>query len=323
MAEASIIKVNPGMILGEYRVEEILPEGRGGMAIVVRASLVRNRSKDVALKISRPGTDDDYFRQAMIGEVEILKRFRGYPGVVQILPVSVLKGREEFGQRAVELDGHPWFFAMEYLRGGALEAHLERIGTFPFQEAASLAAELGRTLQHIHDQGYVHNDLKPDNILFRNKLEVGKPYTPVLIDFGIAARMKRLQDAGSVHYMAPERLDETRGEIPPESILQPVKADVWAVGVLLYRMLTGKLPFNGLSDKSITNAIHKTRPVEISNFRKDIPPEFETFIIDACMAKDPYYRVTMKKLIETLEKTGKGVPVSQVGRRGLFSRKNR
>jgi eukaryotic-like serine/threonine-protein kinase len=321
MAKPNFLQVSPGVILGDYRIEEIMPEGRGGMARVVRASFVRNPTKDVALKISRPSTGN-FFSQAILEEVETLKKFRGYSGVVQILPVAFIKGREEFMQRAVELEGKPWFFAMEYLRGGSLESHLEHVGVLPVAEAASLAAEVSRTLQYIHGQEYIHNDVKPDNILFRYKLYVGKSYIPVLIDFGIAAKMQKVQDAGSVHYMAPERLDETRGVIPPESVQEPAKADVWAVGVLLYRMLSGKLPFNGLSDKSVTTAIHKTTPVELSHFRKDIPPEVDELIITSCMAKNPRYRPTMKELIEALEKIGKGVPVSQLSRKGFhLSRK--
>jgi serine/threonine protein kinase len=304
------------VILGDYRIEEIMPEGRGGMARVVRASFTRNPSKSVALKISRPSADG-FFRQAIIEEVEVLKNLRGFTGIVQILPVSSFKGREEYMQRAMEISGGPWFFAMEYLQGGSLEAILEKIGVFPIPEAASLAAQIAHTLAYIHEKGYIHNDVKPDNILFRYPLEIGRQYSPVLIDFGIAAKAQKLQDAGSVHFMAPERLDETRGVIPPESVEEPTKADVWAVGVLLYKLLTNKLPFNGFSDKTVTTAIHKGTPTALDHLRKDIPAELNEYILESCMAKVPRYRPTIQELIEYLEQIGKNVPVSRLSTKGF------
>lgn len=316
MADTNELKITPGMVMADYRIEEILPEGRGGMARVVKASFVRNPTKHVALKVARPSRDG-FFRQAIIEEVEILKNLRGYLGVVQIKPVSSHKGREEFYQRAVEIEGSPWFFAMEYLSGGSLEKHLKNVTTMEVPEAVSLAAEVAHTLVYIHEKGYIHNDVKPDNVLFRYPLEVGRQYTPVLIDFGIAAKKQKVQDAGSVHFMAPERLAETRGEIPPEAIEDPTKADVWAIGVLLYRMISGKLPFNGFSDKSVTTAINKSIPTDLEHYRRDMPDALDDYIINSCMAKEARYRPSMQELIEYLEQNGKRVPVSKLAAKGF------
>jgi serine/threonine protein kinase len=126
---------------------------------------------------------------------------------------------------------------------------------------------------------------------------VGGNFDPVLIDFGVAAKLIKHQLDGSVVYMAPERLQEARDPSPPELVQQydPAKADVWSMGILFYRLIVGREPFLGVTDRSITSAILRAMPVPLSQDRQDIPKELDEYIIDGCLAKDPDLRVTIEQ----------------------------
>jgi serine/threonine protein kinase len=273
-----------------FEVLEVYPEGRGGMARVVRAVRRAPPGEEVALKISRTGTNRSYFFAAIQKEVEILQKLH-HRGVVRIVRVS--DGKNPFKERAVTLGESPWFFGMECLRGGSLEAYTRSLSRLNLGETCAIAHQLAMALAHVHSRGFSHNDVKPDNVLFRRPLHVGERLEPVLIDFGVAAKLVKHQVDGSVVYMAPERLLELRDPGPPEAPVDPAKGDVWSMGILLYRMLAGREPFVGVSDRSITSAIMRGQAVPIRKQRQDIPPEIDEFIVDGCLAKDPRLRTTM------------------------------
>jgi serine/threonine protein kinase len=284
--------LKPGRRVGIFKVLELYPEGRGGMSRVVKAGPADGRGSEAALKISRTGRNLEYFYAAIQKEVEIIQQL-DHPGVVRLIAVS--QGKNPFKERAVEIVDSPWFFGMECLQGGTLESYMRGLGPLTLEEAAAIAHQLGRTLNYIHHRGFSHNDIKPDNVLFRKQLEIGERLEPVLIDFGVAARLVRHQPDGSVVYMAPERLGETKDPSPPEVVAEQdlSKADVWSLGVLFYRMLAGREPFLGVTDRSITSAIQRGIPDSISSTRNDIPRAVDDFVLDGCLAKDPGLRVTM------------------------------
>jgi serine/threonine protein kinase len=125
---------------------------------------------------------------------------------------------------------------------------------------------------------------------------------PVLVDFGVAAKPVRQQLDGSVVYMAPERLND-RPDLNNLELLSEqdmMKTDVWSIGVLLHRMLLGKEPFLGITDRIITSAILRTSPETMLKKRPDIPPMLDQLVIDGCLAKDPRDRVTMQEFHETI-----------------------
>jgi serine/threonine-protein kinase len=291
------IEIKKGQVIAQFTVEELLPEGSGGMATVVHA---RGRDgSEVALKISHT-TTERFYADALLAEVEILRKL-SHPGVVKIKPIHTSNGKIRFVERAVELNGHPWFFAMEFLEGGSLKDYLKKVNLLTFGEACSIAYEVAKALNYIHSQGYVHNDVKIDNVLFRRKIEKDSAFVPVLIDFGIAAKISRVQqDAGSLQWMSPERLQEVRKELPPEIKIDATKVDVYSVGVLMYRMLTAKMPFNGITEKGITNAIMYKTPVHITSLNSSIPPRLDD-LINRCLAKRPDARPTTEQLIKELE----------------------
>lgn len=316
--QCDIADLKPGFQIGLFRVREVYPEGRGGMARVVRAAFVGGQKPEVALKISRVGPNRHYFFAALQKEVEILQKLK-HPGVVRLHPVS--RGKNPFKERALEIIGNPWFFGMECLHGGTLEAYVRQIGPLDVEEAAAICQLIGRTLLYIQKRGFAHNDVKPDNVVFRRPLVQGVPFQPVLVDFGVATKLVRQQPDGSIVYMAPERLAEIQEPSPPEtvSLVDPSKADVWSMGILIYRLLVGREPFLGVTDRSVTSAIMRGMPVPIRKKRNDIPRQLDEFILEGCLAKDPNLRVSMVQLIGYIDRFSNGWRVKRSGgvRRGL------
>ncbi|HLC02757.1 MAG TPA: serine/threonine-protein kinase [Anaerolineales bacterium] len=310
----AIADLKRGRKVGGHQILEVYPEGRGGMARVVRAMLSGNSGQDIALKISRMGPNQDYFFAAIQKEVETLQKLDS-PGVVALRAIS--EGKNQYKERAVEIIGNPWFFGMECLRGGSLESFIREIGPLSLSEAAAICRLVGAGLEHVHSRGFAHNDVKPDNVLFRRQLVVGDRFEPVLIDFGVAAKLVRHQLDGSVVYMAPERLQESREPSAPELAegVDPTKADVWSMGILLYRMLAGREPFLGLTDRSITSAIMRAIPPPITSKRKDLPRELDEFIIEGCLAKDPRLRASMAQFDRVIGRYTQDFRVTRVPRR--------
>jgi serine/threonine protein kinase len=292
--------LEPGKLIGSFKVVEVYPEGRGGMSRVVRAKSRDRGEKEIALKISRTGPNQDYFSAAIQKEVEVLQKL-DHPGVVRLAPVS--HGKNPYKERAIEIVGAPWFFGMECLRGGSLEAYVRGLNSLTLNEVASICYKIGQAVLYVHRQGFCHNDIKPNNVLFRHPLRIGKPMEPVLVDFGVAVKSVKRQPDGSIVYMSPERLLESYDPVAPELLVGQdlTKSDVWSMGILFYRLMVGREPFIGITDRSITSAILRALPESMLQKRKDIPREVDEFILERCLTKDPRFRVTMKQFCAFIE----------------------
>jgi serine/threonine protein kinase len=264
------------------------------MSRVVRAIQRENPRIEAALKISRTGSNQEYFYAAIQKEVEVLQQLE-HSGVVRLLPVS--KGKNPFKERAIEIVGSPWFFGMECLHGGSLEAYSRDLGSLTLSEAAGICLQLSQAVLYVHSRGFCHNDIKPNNVLFRQIPQIGLVPEPVLVDFGVAVKLVKRQADGSVVYMAPERLLESFDPVAPELLVGQdlTKSDVWSMGILFYRLLVGKEPFVGITSRSITSAILRAVPESVLQKRRDIPREVDEFIIEGCLTKDPRFRVSMEQ----------------------------
>ena len=284
--------IKPGTRVGPYKILDALESGKGGMANVYRAVDDQN-SSDVALKISREDRRDPRFNNALRMEVDILKQIR-HPGLVRLIPSPLAGSRQEaFVIRALELPGNPWYYAMEYLDGGSLHQLISQLESVPFQAACVIASRLCDALIYLHQCNVIHLDLKPENVLFRNKPEEGNLIEPVIIDFGVAARSKGAHAlGGSLHTMAPEHIRQMRGELPPEINLDLFKMDIYSLGVVVYRMWTGTYPFGGLSANSLTSAVLNNQVRPPSEINPLVPPQADR-LVQAWLAKDPQYRPSL------------------------------
>ncbi|MBQ9861125.1 MAG: Stk1 family PASTA domain-containing Ser/Thr kinase [Clostridia bacterium] len=246
---------------GRYEIKEII--GVGGMAYVYKAyDNIDNRI--VAVKILK----EEYLQNE-----EFTRRFKNeskaiailsHPNIVKVYDVS-------FGDRMQ-------YIVMEYVDGITLKEYIEGQEEFKWKEAVHFTVQILRALQHAHDKGIVHRDIKPQNIML---LPDG---TIKVADFGIARfsrqdiRATRSTDKaiGSVHYISPE---QARGEITDE------KADIYSVGVMLYEMLTGKLPFDADSAVSIAIMQMQSEAQPPRQINAAIPEGLEDITIKA-MQKD-------------------------------------
>lgn len=312
-----------GATLGPFTILEAMPAGHGGMARVfiavvgqhaaaAGASSTDSLPDRVALKIARVLTpnglptpsDQAFYFEALNNEVENLKRLR-HPNVVRLYPIPRGLPRNPYAARAVEIEGAPWFCAMEYLGGGSLEGRLKSLGVLPLPEAMEIAYQVGLALDHIHVKGMTHLDVKPDNILFRYPVGAAgstlRNLQPVLIDFGIAAKLSRAgPQAGSIPFMAPERIRMMRGEVAPELTADLSKADVYGLGVLLYRMLTGHLPYENLPRDQLTSAILDTRPKTPRSLNPGVSGKIDEIVMSA-LAKEPAQRPPVDEVVTRLD----------------------
>lgn len=250
--------------IGEF---ELLQEiGRGAVGVVFEA---RQQSLDriVAMKfLQRTDGDETWFKRF---EAEAAQAARlSHPG---ILPVYA------FGTE----DGTPWF-AMERVHGQDLAQVLEVEGQLDPRRAAEIVRDAARALDHAHDQGIVHRDVKPANVMLRDDGRV------VVTDFGLAKEMGSGAMTttgllvGTPYYMSPEVVKGTRENIGPQ-------ADVYALGVTLYELIVGTPPFVADSALALIQMIHDQDPPRLGVAHPGAPKDLETLVASA-LDKDPARR---------------------------------
>jgi eukaryotic-like serine/threonine-protein kinase len=284
-----------------YTLDEQI--GFGGFAKIYRA-IEQEQQEAVAIKVAAD-SDDPSCAKSLREEARIIQRFE-HQSIVRLRAIPRRdKGGELFCANALDLPGAPVFFVMEYLRGGTLASYLQQVGRLSVPEAAAIALQVGRALDHMHQRGYAHNDLKLENVVFRQPIVAGEAFEPVLIDFGIATRVQQ-PSAGSLYIMPPEQLAKVKLASPPEiaDSVDRTKIDVWGLGVVLYRMLGGQLPFSGRSERGLTQQVYYSRPVSLIRFNAEIPREVDELVIDGCLAKNPAHRLSLLDIGRALSGMG-------------------
>jgi serine/threonine protein kinase len=253
-----------GKLLGN-RYELLEQVGGGGMALVYRAKDVY-LNRIVAIKI---------LREQFTSDEEFVTRFRREAQAVASLSHHNIVSIYDVGQ-----DGGTYYLVMEMVEGRDLKALIKEKSPFSTRETVELATQICDALAHAHEHQIIHRDIKPHNIIITSE---GKAK---VTDFGLARAVSMATVThtgnimGSVHYFSPE---QARGEIADE------KSDIYSLGVVLYEMVTGKLPFEGESPISIALSKIQNDPVVPSEINPQIGEALEKVILRA-MAKDPRKR---------------------------------
>jgi eukaryotic-like serine/threonine-protein kinase len=244
---------------------EVLGElGRGGMGVVYRArQLLLNRSCVLKMILAGAHADAESVVR-FLAEAAAVARLQ-HPHIVQIHHIG-------------QADGLP-YFELEYLDGGSLDRRLD--GTpWPARRAAELVEALARGVAEAHRQGIIHRDLKPGNVL------LAADGTPKITDFGLAKSLagdsgltRTDSILGSPGYMAPEQAEGKAKQVGP-------LADVYALGAILYELLTGRQPFQGTTVLEILEQVKTIEPVPPSRLVPGLPRDVETIALK-CLQKEP------------------------------------
>ena len=256
--------LHTGDKLDHYRIENVA--ARSGMASIFRATDERT-GETVAIKIPHPEMEaDPVFYDRFIREQEIGEEL-DHPNVMKVFP------NEDHSQV---------YMAMEWIDGKLLRQILNEQKKFPPERALNIALQIAQALDYIHSKGVVHRDLKPENIMVNTTDGIK------LIDFGIAANVgsKRLtfakfsQTMGTPDYISPEQVKGKRGD---------ARSDIYALSVMLYEMLTGKVPFTGANAFIIMNDRLLNNPVPPREIDPSISPQMQEIIYRG-MERDPTKR---------------------------------
>jgi eukaryotic-like serine/threonine-protein kinase len=255
--------------------------GAGGMGIVYLAEQHRPRRR-VALKVIRPGPGSHLLISRFMHEAEVLGRLH-HPGIAQIFEAGVGEHVPEDRQR----DTLPVpFIAMEFVEGAPLHEYA-RTGNLSPRDRVRLMAEVCDAVDHAHQRGVIHRDLKPANVLI-SSTGVAK-----VLDFGVARLLGAQSHAtqsfggeviGTLAYMSPEQVSGDRDKVD-------TRTDVYALGVMLYELLVGKLPVDptGLSLDRVSRAIREQEPALLGTIDRDYAGDLEA-VLTRALAKDPARR---------------------------------
>lgn len=253
------------VLAGRYQINGFI--GEGGMSRVWRA-LDQNTGKNVAVKVLREEySEDESFIRRFDREAQAASRM-SHPNIVNLLDVGV------------EEDG-PRYLVMEYVQGKTLKRFIQESGALRPEIAAQIIIRVLAALQHAHQNGVVHRDIKPQNIL------IDKEGTVKVADFGIA-RMANAQTVnqtdesvmGSVYYFSPE---QARGAAVD------ARSDIYSVGVVFYEMLTGKVPFTGDTPVAIAMQHLQTAPIPPAEVNPSVSSALD-FVVLHAMEKKPRRR---------------------------------
>lgn len=291
-------------ILGSLPGYELLEEvGRGGTAVVYKARQV-GLNRLVALKMILAGP--------YAGEVALARFQKEARTVAQLRHPHIVE--------IYDLGSHQGcpYFVLEFMESGNLANFLGgRIP--PFKQTAALVEMLARTIHFAHLQGVIHRDLKPANVLLKeahvsqeSAIDLG---TPKIADFGLARQMtehKKLTRTGAIMgtpgYMAPEQAEGKQELVGPAT-------DIYSLGVILYQLLTGTLPFTAQTDWELLKKVIQEPPEPLRSRNKECPPALEQVCL-RCMEKKPGNRYpSAAALADDLQKFQLGEPISPNGRR--------
>ena len=270
--------------------------GIGGMAVVYKA-FDHKLKRNVAIKVLR----DDVAMDA-----QSRRRFRTEYQAVGMLSHPNIRAVYD-----VVSSGDTEYIVMEYVEGINLKQYMKKKGALSWKETLHFATQIAKALSHAHSKGIIHMDIKPQNIM------LPKDGTAKVADFGIAQFGDTGEDdgdseeaVGSIHYISPE---QARGEAVD------ARSDIYSLGVVMYEMLTGRLPFDGESVAEVAVKHYTVVPEAPTVINPEIPPELEEITLHAMQPNPDDRYATIDEMLTDLEDFRKGqtAAITSVVRRAL------
>ena len=260
------------LLAGKYRVERVL--GSGGMGVVV-AAMHEQLEQRVAIK---------FVRDEALGNTDAVERFlREARAAVKLKSEHAAQGA-----RRGHLESGAPYMVMEYLEGGDLSQVLEERGRLRVETAAEYIVQACEAIAEAHAAGIIHRDIKPQNLFLAKSVGGGGKIK--VLDFGVSKSMvtsgaggltQTRSMLGSPLYMSPEQMRSSRDV--------DARADVWALGVVLYELLTQRWPFEAESMPELCLKVVSEQPTPITTYRPDVPPAVVE-VITRCLQRDPNQR---------------------------------
>jgi eukaryotic-like serine/threonine-protein kinase len=268
--------LHPGDQLDHYRVEKLV--ARSGMASIYRA-IDERTGNPVALKIPHPEVESDPLFFDRFRREEAIGKKLNHPGVMKVYD---------------DEDRNRVYMVMEWVDGKLLRQILIEQGRLPAERAIRITLGILRALEYIHSNGVVHRDLKPENIMVDPEDHIK------LIDFGIAGAegSRRLtfarltQAMGTPDYISPEQVKSKRGD---------ARSDIYSVGVMLYEMLTGQVPFHGPNPFAIMNDRLLNNPIPPREINLEISPQLQEIIYRAIERNPANRYASAREFVHDLE----------------------
>jgi eukaryotic-like serine/threonine-protein kinase len=253
-----------GELLDHYHLDDVV--ARSGMATIFRATDQRS-GQQVAIKVPHPEVESDPALFDRFRREEEIGRRLDHPGVMKVFPKE---------------DSNQVYMVMEWVDGKLLRQLLQQERKLPLEQTVSILLQICDVLEYVHKHDVVHRDLKPENVMINDQGRIK------LIDFGIAASAgaRRLTFAnfsktmGTPDYISPEQVKGKRGD---------VRSDIYALGVLLYEMSTGALPFSGPNPFAVMNSRLLNSPVPPRELNPEISPQLQEIIYRA-LEREPKNR---------------------------------
>ena len=253
-----------GELLDQYHLDDVV--ARSGMATIFRATDQRS-GQQVAIKVPHPEVESDPALFERFRREEEIGRRLHHPGVMKVFPKE---------------DSDQVYMVMEWVDGKLLRQLLQQERKLPLEQTVSILLQMCDVLEYVHKHDVVHRDLKPENVMIDDRGRIK------LIDFGIAASAgaRRLTFAnfsktmGTPDYISPEQVKGKRGD---------VRSDIYALGVMLYEMSTGALPFSGPNPFAVMNSRLLNSPVPPRELNPEISPQLQEIIYRA-LEREPKNR---------------------------------
>lgn len=260
-----------GVLIGQYQVDGLI--GQGGMAEVYRAHHM-NLKREAAIKVLSPNLAlDPDFRRRFEREAQTIAALI-HPNIVQVF---------DFGENAGN-----FYMAMNFIKGDNLATYLSRVGKLPLETALPILQDIAAALDFAHAQGVVHRDVKPSNVMVQPidtpTATPTFPYKAILTDFGLARLVTgagghtQTGVLGTLSYIAPEQITDSRNVT--------TSADIYALGIIAYQMVTARIPFEGENPGEILMAHLQKTPADPRTYNPELPIYVSSAILRA-LSKQP------------------------------------